>query len=201
MATNEKHQPVTFGASIERAPSPSTTPSAQLLRSPPSHDSNMSAVTTTASDDAKKEWTADASNPYSAFYKHPEALREARPSMNDSIPPSKTHLAVTEQDLESGVPLSTASTQQQSKTSVDGRVKECTMWPTRQAVLEKRKSYKRKRGCAFFHRLTSKQRLWAKIVIALLVIAAAVGLGVGISRAVGGGVWAGNGQSRVIPHD
>lgn len=203
MAANEKQHPVTFGASIERAADAST-PAAQLLRSPPSHDSNMSAATTTPSDEAdpaKKEWTADPSNPYSAFYKHPEALRETRPSINDSIPPAKTHLGVTEHDLEGGVPLSTASTQQQSKVSVDGRVKECTMWPTRQAVLEKRKSYKRKRGCAFFHRLTNKQRLWAKIVIALLVIAAAVGLGVGISRAVGGGVWAGNGQSRVIPHD
>jgi hypothetical protein len=42
--------------------------------------------------------------------------------------------------------------------------------------------------------------MWAKIIIALLVIGAAVGLGVGISRAVGGGVWAGDGRSKEIPH-
>lgn len=203
MAANEKNEPVTFGASIERSSSPAAMPAAQqLLRSPHSQDSTTTTATAAAdADPAKKEWTADASNPYSAFYKHPEALRETRPSINDSIPPSKAHLGVTDHDLEGAVPLSVASTQQQSKSSVDGRVKECTMWPTRQAVLEKRKSYQRKRGCAFFRNLTNKQRLWAKIVIALLVIAAAVGLGVGISRAVGGGVWAGNGQSKQIPHN
>lgn len=197
MAANEKHEPVTFGASIERSASP-LADAQQPLRSPPSNESNMSTVT--AADAPKKEWTADASNPYSAFYKHPEALRETRTSVHDALPANKTHLAVQEHDLEGGVPLSVASTQQQSKVSVDGRVKECTMWPTRQAVLDKRKSYKRKRGCAFFRNLNSKQRLWAKLVIGLLVIAAAVGLGVGISRAVGGGVWAGNGQSKEIPH-
>jgi hypothetical protein len=161
----------------------------------------MSSATADA-EAAKKEWAADPSNPYSAFYKHPEALRETRHSLNESAPQSKTYLGVSvhEHDLEGGVPLSVASTQQ-PKQSVDGRVKECTMWPSRQAVLDKRKSYQRKRGCAFFRNMTSKQRMWAKIVIALIVVAAAVGLGVGISRAVGGGVWAGNGKSKEIPHD
>lgn len=67
--------------------------------------------------------------------------------------------------------------------------------------MDKQKSYKRSRGCNLFKNLNSKQRLWAKIVIALLVVAAAVGLGVGISRAVGGGVWAGQGKSKEIPHN
>ncbi|CAA9962199.1 hypothetical protein PTMSG1_05576 [Pyrenophora teres f. maculata] len=201
MAANEKHEPVTFGATVQRSPSPITPSVLQPLRSPPSNDSTMSSATADA-ETAKKEWAADPSNPYSAFYKHPEALRETRQSLVDGMHNGK-HLAVAvhDHDLEGGVPLSVASTQQQSKQSVDGRVKECTMWPTRQAVLDKRKSYKRKRGCAFFRNLTSKQRLWAKIVIALLVVAAAVGLGVGISRAVGGGVWAGDGRSREIPHN
>lgn len=199
MTTEEKNSPVTFGAVVERAsaspsPLPHATP-APLLRSPPSTDSNMTSAT---ADAAKKEWAADPSNPYSAFYKHPEARR----SMDaPSATPSKTHLEVTIHDLESGVPLSVASTQQAPKVSVDGRVKECTMWPSRQAVMDKRKSYQRKRGCAFFRNLTNKQRMWAKIIIALLVVAAAVGLGVGISRAVGGGVWAGQGKNREIPHN
>ncbi|KAF1829748.1 hypothetical protein BDW02DRAFT_134092 [Decorospora gaudefroyi] len=200
MAASEKQTPVTFGATIQPSPSPFTPQ--PPLRSPPSNDSTMSSATAEA-EAAKKEWAADPSNPYSAFYKHPEALRETRHSLNDSAPASKTHLgvAVHAHDVEAGVPLSVASTQQPHKLSVDGRIKECTMWPSRQAVLDKRKSYQRKRGCAFFRNLTSKQRLWAKIVIALVVVAAAVGLGVGISRAVGGGVWAGNGKSKEIPHD
>lgn len=195
MAANEKNGAVTFGATIDRSASPLMVPP-QPLRSPPSNDSNMSSVT---ADVAKKEWAVDPSNPYSAFYKHPEARRSLDAA---SAPQSKTHLglAVHERDLEHGVPLSVASTQQ-PKVSVDGRVKECTMWPSRQAVIDKRKSYQRKRGCAFFRNMTNKQRLWAKIAIALLVVAAAVGLGVGISRAVGGGVWAGDGKNKDIPHN
>ncbi|KAH7391844.1 hypothetical protein BKA66DRAFT_413193 [Pyrenochaeta sp. MPI-SDFR-AT-0127] len=194
MAANDSSAPITFGATVERANSPSAPPPA--LRSPPSNDSTMSSASAEA---AKKEWAADPTNPYSAFYKHPEARRSLDAN---SAPQSKTHLGVAayDRDVEAGVPLSTASTQQQSKISVDGRVKECTMWPSRQAVMDKRKTAQRTRGCAFFRNLTSKQRLWAKIIIALLVVAAAVGLGVGISRAVGGGVWAGQGKSKEIPH-
>jgi hypothetical protein len=193
MAANEKQQPVTFGATIERPLSLSQPQPA--LRSPPSTESAMSS---TSADLAKKEAAVDSSNPYSAFYKHPEARRSLDAA---SAPQSKTHLDVhtMERDLEAGPPLSAATTQQ-PKSSVDGRVKECTMWPSRQAVMDQRKTYKRARGCNLFKNLTSKQRLWAKIIIALIVVAAAVGLGVGISRAVGGGVWAGDGKNKEIPH-
>jgi hypothetical protein len=195
MATNEKNEPVTFGVTIERPLSLSQPQAA--LRSPPSTESTMSA---TSAELAKKEMPLDSSNssnPYSAFYKHPEARRSLDAS---SAIQSKTHLDVhvAERDVEAGLPLSTATTQQ-PKSSVDGRVKECTMWPSRQAVMDQRKTYKRTRGCNLFKNLTSKQRLWAKIIIALIVVAAAVGLGVGISRAVGGGVWAGDGKSKEIP--
>lgn len=200
MAANEKHEPVTFGVTIEKstASPPPTQPllSAPALRSPPSTESTMSS---TSADLAKKEMALDSSNPYSAFYKHPEARRSMDAS---SAPQSKVHLAVTthERDPEAGVPLSAATTQQ-PKSSVDGRVKECTMWPSRQAVMDQRKTYKRTKGCNLFRNLTSKQRLWAKIIIALIVVAAAVGLGVGISRAVGGGVWAGQGRNKEIPNN
>ncbi|KAH7072957.1 hypothetical protein BKA63DRAFT_54332 [Paraphoma chrysanthemicola] len=192
MAANEKQQPVTFGVTIERPESPVKPQPA--LRSPPSTESTMSS---TSAELAKKELAVDPTNPYSAFYKHPEARRSMDAT---SAPQSKTHLGVVERDLEVGMPLSAATTQQ-PKSSVDGRVKECTMWPSRQAVMDQRKTYKRTRGCNLFKNLTSKQRLWAKIIIALLVVAAAVGLGVGISRAVGGGVWAGQGKSKEIPHN
>lgn len=199
-ANNEKYEPVTFGVTIEgKTDAPKSTPSpAPLLPS-----SNASTMSTATADATAKEMAIDPSNPYSAFYKHPDARRSLD---NVSAPQSKTHLEINtfERDLEAGVPLSAATTQQLSKVSVDGRVrevKECTMWPSRQAVLEKRKDHKRKKGCNLFQGLTSKQRLYIKIIIALLVIGAAVGLGVGISRAVGGGVWAGDGKSKEIPHN
>lgn len=173
MAANTQH-PVTFGATVQGLDAPH-----QPLRSPPSNDSTMS---TTADE---KATGLDESNPFSAFYKHPDARRSM-----DAAPQSKTHLDVSvyDRDLESGVPLSAATTQQ-PKVSVDGRVKECTMWPSRQAIMEKKKLSQRAKGCSFFHSLSNKQRLWVKIIIALFLVAAAAGTGVGISKAVGGGVW------------
>ncbi|KZM23150.1 hypothetical protein ST47_g5734 [Ascochyta rabiei] len=196
-ANNEKHEFITFGATIEDIPKSISSPTPLL----PS--SNASTMTTATAEAAKKEMAIDSSNPYSAFYNHPDARRSLD---NLSAPQSKTLLEINpyERDLEAGLPLSAATTQQLPKVSVDGRVKEvkeCTMWPSRQAVLDKRKDHKRKKGCNLFQSLTSKQRLWVKIIIALLVVGAAVGLGVGISRAVGGGVWAGDGKSKEIPHN
>jgi hypothetical protein len=170
MAANTQ-QPVTFGATVDGLYAPQ-----QTL---PSHGS---AVSTPADE---KDTGLDSSNPFSAFYKHPDARRSM-----DAAPQSKTHLDVNvyDRDPESGVPLSAATTQQ-PKVSVDGRVKECTMWPSRQAIMEQKKLSQRAKGCSFFHTLSNKQRLWAKIIIALFLVAAAAGTGVGISKAVGGGVW------------
>lgn len=180
-APSEK--PVTFGATIETSPG-----TAPALRSPPSNESNLSTP-------AEKELGFDSSNPYSAFYKHPDARR----SMDGASPTSKPTLQVSvyERDTEAGHPLSAATTQA-PKVSVDGRVKECTMWPSRQTILERKKMNQRAKGCNLFRSLSTKQRLWVKIFIALLVIAAAVGLGLGISKAVGGGIWKGRGQTTHI---
>ncbi|KAF2749913.1 hypothetical protein M011DRAFT_456646 [Sporormia fimetaria CBS 119925] len=186
MATDFE-KPVTFGATIESPTKPQP-----ALRSPPSKDSDMT-IPVTSPTALEKAPSFDSSNPFSAFYKHPEARRSM-----DGKPPSKTHLGVHEYDLEAGPPLSAATTQQ-PKVSVDGRVKECTMWPSRQAMLEKEKQSRRARGCNLFRGLNSRQRLWVKIFIGLMIVAAATGLGVGISRAVGGGVWASPGQTKPIP--
>ncbi|ORY11234.1 hypothetical protein BCR34DRAFT_484503 [Clohesyomyces aquaticus] len=179
-------KPITFGATVVDSTAPA-------LRPAPSTESNLSAPSV-----AEKDVHIDSSNPFSAFYKHPDARR----SMDGTPQASKTHLdvAVYERDIEAGMPLSAATTQQ-PKVSVDGRVKECTMWPSRQAMMEKKKQSKRAKGCNLFRSLNSKQRLWAKIIIALIIVGAAVGLGVGVSRAVGGGVWSGDGHSRQIPND
>jgi hypothetical protein len=185
MADVEK--PITFGATVEQPkPTHETTP----LRSPPSNESDLSAMAATRD-------AADPSNPFSAFYRHPDARRSMEMHRNSN---SKTHLDVYERDLEAGTPLSAATTAN-PKVSVDGRVKECTMWPTHQTMVQKKKATQRQRACNLFRNLNSKQRLWVKIGIALFIVALAVGLGIGISRAVGGGVWAGNGKSKEIPNN
>ncbi|KAF2200753.1 hypothetical protein GQ43DRAFT_62340 [Delitschia confertaspora ATCC 74209] len=193
MADMEK--PVTFGATIHR-PNNEHYLTTLPLGEASSNDSALSSAAITPQSEH------DTTNPFSAFYKHPDARRSMEESAQQPAT-SKVHLSVYEHDLEAGTPLSAATTTTAThpKVSVDGRVKECTMWPSRQTVLEKKKATKRARGCAFFKNLTAKQRLWAKIIIALVIVAAAVGLGVGISRAVGGGVWAGDHESKPIPNN
>ncbi|KAF2112462.1 hypothetical protein BDV96DRAFT_163112 [Lophiotrema nucula] len=184
MAAN--NEPIIFGATIVDPAKPQP-----ALRSPPSNESDLSAPLT------EKDMPVNTSNPFSAFYKHPEASRERQDRISaEGTQPTKSHLdvGVYERDLEAGLPLSTATTQN-PKVSVDGRVKECTMWPSRQAMMDKKKMSKRARGCHLLRNLSPKQRLWVKIVIAMIIVAAAVGLGVGISKAVGGGVWSGQGQT------
>lgn len=92
--------------------------------------------------------------------------------------------------------------------SFDGRTKECTMWPTKQTLRNKDKAERAKRresracGCnsvnAWWSSMTKKQRLWFKILVAAFIVAVACGLGIGISKAVGAGVFAGKGQSKPI---
>ncbi|OCK80414.1 hypothetical protein K432DRAFT_43914 [Lepidopterella palustris CBS 459.81] len=200
MSANEKN---TFGATAMDTSSPThlSQPNPPHLRSTASHESNLSTIpsvdSTLASKTASQHDPHDPSNPFSAFYKHPDARRSM-----DAETPSKPHLDVYQHDLESGVAMSATTTVSPPKVSVDGRVKECTMWPSKQTMMERAKARKRERGGLNpMRNLSKKQKLWAKIFIALFIVAAAVGLGVGISRAVGGGVWAGNGKSKPIPGD
>lgn len=43
--------------------------------------------------------------------------------------------------------------------------------------------------CGCMAGMDKKKALWIKVLIAFVVVGAAIGVGVGISRAVGGGVW------------
>ncbi len=40
-----------------------------------------------------------------------------------------------------------------------------------------------------FKRMSKKQKFWVKVLIAIVIIGAITGLGVGITKAVGGGVF------------
>jgi len=67
------------------------------------------------------------------------------------------------------------------------------VWPGQQAMKRKKKMMRKERGrqalCGWMAGMPKKTQIWIKIGIALLVIGAAIGIGVGVSRAVGGGIW------------
>ncbi|KAI5269813.1 hypothetical protein E4T47_06789 [Aureobasidium subglaciale] len=95
-----------------------------------------------------------------------------------------------------------------SRLSFDGRTKECTMWPTKQTLRNQERVERAKRraaracGCSSIHAwwvgTDKRQRLWFKFIVAAFIVAIACGLGIGISKAVGAGVFAGKGQTKPI---
>lgn len=72
------------------------------------------------------------------------------------------------------------------------------MWPS----LKSQKAQAKKDRCAKswnpMAKMGRRQKMIVTAVIALLIIGAAVGIGVGVSKAVGGGVKQSNGDTRPI---
>ncbi|KAH0542221.1 hypothetical protein FGG08_003343 [Glutinoglossum americanum] len=123
----------------------------------------------------------------SPFYCHPTT----RYSFEVQKSEMKPIVSSEEVDLECGI----------GKTSVECHNtprKDCSVWPGKHTLIARRRQAKKRDMCNPMRGLTKKQKLCMKILIALLVVAAAVGIGVGISRAVGGGVWKNNNETRPI---
>lgn len=163
---------------------------------------------------------SNLTTPMAPFYNHPSVEHSQQ-----SLKSTKNPLAVYETDLEAARTTTLASSSNLDlplayslasnvpsghRSSCEGRSKECTMWPTKQTLRENARVEKAKqrqsRFCSCGHvtgawgTLNKKQKLWFKIAIALFIVALAVALGVGITRAVGGGVWASQGQQKTIPN-
>lgn len=144
-------------------------------------------------------------------------LTSSGPTRTEQPQEGKPMLMVdTNADLEKGTlsPLNSTRFGQPSplyspcrEYSFAGRVKECTMWPSRQtleAKAHKEKTNRRAGNCyglsSRWGELTRLQRILVRIIICLVVVGLGVGLGVGISQAVGGGVYASkDNQNTTIP--
>ena len=113
---------------------------------------------------SKEEYDPTSTNPCSAFYSHPTTRTSFEQQKNES----KTNIRIYEHDLESGsqvvVPM-----KRESKASVERIGKKDLCCP--------------RRSINPMRRLSKKQRIWIKLVIALIVVGAAVGLGLGIALA------------------
>lgn len=108
--------------------------------------------------------------PCSPFYSHD--------ANNNSLEFLKNESTITAQrygsnDLESGPP----STPQKRSLEVQGRCQQSKLW------------IQKKRKCDCMSSLTKRQRLYVKLVLALFIVGAMIGIAMGITVAVGGGVW------------
>lgn len=183
MLSNEEKP--TFGAQVV-----SSNPQSINLPVINSSQSGYSTVSLTTNDQATtpgEEYEYASNNPCSAFYIHPTT----RTSLEQLKPELRSQFQVYEKDLEAG-------SQTLSSSDMQRPTNECT-------GTGKRKGDKlslcmqQKRSWNPMRKLNRKQKFGVQLLIGLTVVSAAVGIGLGISRAVGAGVWKSN-NSQTIPH-
>ena len=166
------------GAEVVR-PQTQTKPTHLGLEKPSFDNVSARSLASTAdqSHTSVEEYDPISSHPFSAFYSHPTT----RTSLEQHKSESKVNIKIYEHDLEAGSGIMPSSD--------IPRTKECTAWPGRHQLAEKRMKMERNKGHNPMRNLSKKQRLWVKIFIAMIILGAAVGLGIGISKATGSGVF------------
>jgi len=159
-------------------------------------------------------------NPTSAFYEHPRtrlSLQQANPSQRLDLDLEAGLIpAVSEKEPKTQVLSSyssrshlTGSSRSPSLAEIDTKnlskttsPSDLQIWPTKQELEQRERAAKKvecRRKWNFIGALPKKQKLYAKLFIGVVVIAAAIGIGVGISRAVHGGVYTKDGGQQSIP--
>lgn len=194
LTVNEKD-----GSSVITRPVQSRQPStdnAKLLEPTILADADSGHTLTPSTSRTRHEKDASYSrdpSPSSAFYLHPTT----RYSLEQSRTESKNNLAVYETDLEAGGRLSNSNT----NGLINTRTKQdCTVWPGQKTLKANHKLHRRKGACNPLRDLSKRNKIIAKVLIAMVLIGLAVGIGVGVSKAVGGGVWKDGNSSSPINH-
>ncbi|MCJ1394277.1 hypothetical protein MMC18_007155 [Xylographa bjoerkii] len=186
MLLNEKE----FGMEVlpSPEPSPTTTPARPSLAiQQPSEQHLMPSQCPTPSE----EYDPASTHPFSAFYSHPTTRTSFEQLKSAST--ANVAIKVYEADLESG-----SRTRFSSEPPVSIANKECNVWPGHRQLVQKSIALKQSRGCIPLRKLSKKQKLFVKILIALLIIGAVTAIGVGVSKAVNAGVYKNNNQQTPI---
>ncbi|KAK3670096.1 hypothetical protein LTR78_010036 [Recurvomyces mirabilis] len=206
----------TFGASIIPTQSHTQYAADDALLPPQTLDSPV--LTPAASnEDIASEYNASGKPIpiHSPFYTHLPASFE-RVQTTHSRQTSKANISTSEKDLEAGLtPVTThAASRNDENNPFTSRVslehnKECKMWPSKQTLMLQKTEARRAKharkfcgGCAapvrqWWGQFDKRQRLIMKILMAFFVVAAIVGICVGISVAVHGTYYSNSGQQSV----
>ena len=132
---------------------------------------------------SKEDHPPSSDHPFSPFYSHPPT----RTSLEQKKSESKVRFQLYEHDLEAGSRV-TQSTR-------NGSTQNChtdeTVWPSDKVRKQQEAMMKSKEHGSYspFKRMSKRQKFWVKILIAVIVVGAITGLGIGITKAVGGGVF------------
>ncbi|KAI1477249.1 hypothetical protein K445DRAFT_282676 [Daldinia sp. EC12] len=119
-----------------------------------------------------------------------ERSLEGRRGSNVSTPCSATASNGFDTDIEAMMPVK--SSERLNKTSTLGtrRKSDCPVWPGQEHWQQKAKAARiNNRSCQCIARMSKRNRIIAKILIGLLIVGIAVGIGFGISKPLGAGIW------------
>lgn len=141
-------------------------------------------------------------SPFSPFYN----ANPTRHSLEAQKSESKQNINVVSSAYDTDVEAFLTPQKTQASCSKAGLLKtksgkdmDSTVWPGRKAMKMKKKEMRKQRAkhgvCGCMAGLDKKTKIWVKVLIALLVVGAAIGVGLGISKAVGGGIWKSNSNS------
>lgn len=208
----EKSVPSTNVLTINR-PSATRSASNQSIEVLSTIDDVDSTHSVTPSHSLRNEKSFDReASPFSPFY----SPNPTRYSLEKNKSESKQNINVIpvtsyDTDVEAGLtPQRTTNTCGGKMSLLQSKSRgdiECTVWPGQNALKQKKKAMRRERGkhlmcCGWMSSLSRKNRIYAKILIALIIVGIAIGVGVGISRSVGGGVWKNKDNANApISHD
>jgi hypothetical protein len=119
----------------------------------------------------------DESNPCSAFYCHPTT----RYSFEVQKSETKPIIEVTAIDLEAW--------QGRNSSDENQRRKDCEIWPGKHTLRAQKRGTRKPGVIGRIQRLDRRTKTWLKVGIVVFIVAVGIAIGVGVSKAVGGGVW------------
>ena len=162
----------------------------------PFHKNTLTKINTTSNStlspsseydhNSKEDYTPSSDHPFSPFYSHPAT----RTSLEQKKSESKVRFQLYEHDLESGSRVTQSSRNEPAHT-------DDAVWPSDKVRKQQEAMAKSNEHSSYspFKHMSRKQKFWVKILIAVVIVGAITGLGVGITKAVGGGVFRTNSDS------
>jgi hypothetical protein len=134
--------------------------------------------------------------------KFPNAASSPYYNLQTPASESKQNINPFDQDLEAQTLTQQKTEASQSKTGLLKKKSATTVdpaWPGRDQLKMRKKQLKREKACCgSWVAMSSRKKTMVKVLIFLVVVAFATGLGIGISRALNTGVWTKSGSNTPI---
>ncbi|KAL8924606.1 MAG: hypothetical protein Q9208_003921 [Pyrenodesmia sp. 3 TL-2023] len=130
-----------------------------------------------------------STDPFSPFYSHARASESSRRlhKQSSSVSHPNNPNGHDQYDLEKALPVTVTETHKSSTLSTNDANK-----PSLLCQCSAKKTGGRWRN------MSKKQRMWVRVLVVLLFVGAVTGLGLGVSKAMGTGIWKEGGTSAAL---